>query len=115
MQVNQTLTNTRTITKSKYQDAPGITIIEGSNGTAVLIMIIAATVLLIIGLVLIGRYVYNKTRQQHVAQEYIENANAAIAKAGKTIPHQQYASNKSQVGMVGPERELDEMGNKVDK
>lgn len=88
MRVNQTITSTRTVAQNKYKDAPSITIVNGSNSTAVIIMIIATVVLLLIGLFLIGRFVYNKARQEHVSKEAADHITKKVQQKSKTIPHQ---------------------------
>ena len=86
MQVNQTIYNQRTITQNKYKDAPSITIINGKNGTAVMIMLAAAGLLLIIGLLLIAKCIINRMRQSKIDRLYISNVNQELSKKNQTLP-----------------------------
>jgi len=63
-------------------------------------MILAAVALLFLGLFLIGRYVYNKTRQQHAEKQYAEATHAQIQQKTKTIPHQKFKKDAHNVNIM---------------
>ena len=86
MQVNQTVYNQRTITQNKYKDAPSITIINGKNGTAVMIMLAAAGLLLIVGLLMIFKCIINRMRQSKIDRLYISSVNKELSKKNQTLP-----------------------------